>query len=98
MTAYYTKPKGNGKKGKFIYVDIDEEQAKLLKLNVVREIDGHRVDPRLRLHDHGTEYHLTTDGSFDLYLEKRKSTPRKVLVLDTQVQVSMTLEPLGFIL
>jgi len=98
MTVFYTKSKGQRKHGKFIYVELSEEQASLLESTVTREPNGHRLDPRLRLHDHGNQYHLTTDGAFELYCAKRKETPLKVYILDTQKQLEKVIEPLGFIL
>jgi hypothetical protein len=98
MIAYYTKPKSEAKKGKFIYIELDTQQAEQLNKGVFREPDGHRFANCSRLHDHGSQFHLTTDGAFELYCEKRKETPRKVYILDTQKQLTSILEPLGILL
>jgi len=96
MTVYYAK--SDKTKKKFLYVELSKEQAESLEGNIIREEDGHRVQARRQLHDHGCQFHLTTDGSFELYCHKRKETPRKVYILDTQKQLDKVLTVLGFIL
>ena len=100
MKTYYAKPDNPNHKGKkkFLYVKLNEEQAATLESQVTRETDGHRIQARRELHEHGAEYHLTTDGAFELYCQKRLQTPRIVYILDTQAQVDKILEPLGFML
>ncbi len=94
MISYYTKSEHGS--GKFLYIELTKEQADQIEGNVVRETDGHRVDARCQLHTHAHTYHLTTDGAFELYCQKRKETPRHVYILDTIKQIDMVLEPLGF--
>ena len=100
MTTYYAKPENPEQKGrrKFLYVILDQDQADMIEKKVIKEINGHRLQPRKELHDHGIEYHLTTDGAFKLYCQKRLETPQIVYILDTQAQVDSILEPLGFML
>ncbi len=94
MTSYYTKSEHG--KGKFLYVELTKEQAAQMESTIVREDNGHRVQARRQLHTHNDTFHLTTDGAFDLYCQKRKETPKQVYILDTLKQIDMALEPLGF--
>ena len=96
MTKYYALS-DNGKR-RFLYIELTKEQADMIEHNVVKEPDGHRIDPRLQLHDHGCQYHLTTDGAFNRYRAKRKETPLKVYIVDTIKQMEATIEKLGYIL
>ena len=82
MKAYYT----GAERKKFLYVDLTEEDY--LKMGYRRSYN----------HDHGTQFHLTTDHAFDNYLQKRLQTPAKVVLFSTKIELADAMLLAGFIL
>ena len=81
MKSYMTANKG------FIYIRVSSADAVELKLidnNCLLDFDPEK------------EVHLTTDGAWDLYYEKRLEEPSLVRIYKTQQKLSRDLEKLGF--
>ena len=85
MKAYYVK--SEKVKGKFLYVNVNKEEQN--KIGIVQ---------RTRVHDHGTEVHLTTDGAFVRYCKKRLEVPSQVILFSTQEKLAHCMLLAGFIL
>lgn len=81
MIAYYTENNG------FLYTIISSKDAKNIKMideDCIPEFDTTK------------EIHLTTDNSWNLYLEKRQKEPSMVKIYKTQSSLNKDLEILGF--
>ena len=87
MQAYYAKSEASVKK--FIYIQL-QQPAEIEKFQAPQRKAYHEA------HDHGTEVHLTTDGAFERYCNKRLAVPALVVIFNTQNELNNAIEEAGY--
>jgi hypothetical protein len=108
IKAFYQKKDKPTGRPKFVYVRLAPEQAKQFigkdSHGHVQSLLGDDIKCKNSMHDDevlntcSDEVHLTTDGAWDRYIEKRLCIPKFVFIANTQTVLSMLLEKYGFIL
>lgn len=93
MMAYYKKPSNPEYKGRraFIYAKLEMDEVDHMledRIPFKRNFETTALE----------EVHLTTDNSFELYMEKRLCTPRLLLIADTQKHLDTIIEKYGYCL
>lgn len=97
MKAYYTKKEKNGKESRsFVYCKLDEEFAEEILAKNFKWIRTHEQESDKK--DMVPELHVTTDGAFITYCQKRLTRPSYLIIADTQKQLSELVESFGFVL
>jgi len=87
----------------FVYVRLSEEQAKKMIAERVPFI--HYVEPGDTVNgvcfnkaEVKAEVHLTTDYAFTIYCQKRLTTPKLLLIMDSLRDMNELLEEFNFVL
>jgi len=92
LKVFYLKAENPAYKGKrkFVYVSIVGNDAE--KIQASRTIERMKSDRTL------DEVHLTTDGAWERYCEKRKGIPKLVKIFNTQKELEEIVAEFGYVM
>lgn len=95
MITYCTKRESTNR-SKFLYVNIGEAYDHDIVEQLSKEM--HLTNHIESLHEDNAELHITCNGAFEEYLQKRLHTPKVVFIANTIKEAEVIVERFGYVL